>query len=285
MRFDLPGSAERTRAALDAARHIGNRYYESIAAGNLMRVWEDAGEWDELQRLGTELLAQSEDRPSAEILHFELGMVSAFRGDVEAAREHLARMIAWGESQNNQLRWLYAACRATIAVAAGEFAEALDSVAAAIAEIVEIDGPSSHVSRIGFPAAIHAALSLGRLADADALLALVAERPPGQVPPYLRAQLSRGDGLLAAARGESAAAESHLGAAIDGFGSLGFPYWLATAQTDLADLLARDGRAGEAGALLDQARVVFRRLGAAPALKRANAVLTGDASLQLDRDR
>jgi hypothetical protein len=43
-----------------------------------------------------------------------------------------------------------------------------------------------------------------------------------------------------------AAAESHFGAAIDGFASLGFPYWLATAQTDLADLLVHDGPAGSA---------------------------------------
>ncbi len=98
-------------------------------------------------------------------------------------------------------------------------------------------------------------------------------------------KLSRGYGLLAAARGEVAVAESHFGAAIEGFGSLGFPYWLATAQTDLADLLVHDERMAEARSLLDQARTVFSRLGAAPALQRAEAVLAGDASLQLGRDR
>ncbi len=188
-------------------------------------------------------------------------------------------------SQNNQLRWLYAACHATIAVAAGEFVDVLDLVARAIEEIVQTDGPSSHACRIGFPAAISAAVSLGRLADADALLSLLAERPPGHVPPYLRAQLSRGYGLLAAARGEVAAAESHFRAAIVGFGSLAFPYWLATVQTDLADLLVHDERVAEARSLLDQARAVFTRLDAAPALQRADAVLAGDASLQLGRDR
>jgi tetratricopeptide (TPR) repeat protein len=285
MRFDLPGSAERTRAALDTARRVGSRYYESIAAANLMRVWEDAGEWDELERLGSELLAHASDRPVAEILHFELAMVAAFRGDNEAAREHLAGMVAWSASQNNQLRWLYEACHATTAVAAGQFAAALDIVARALEEIVQTEGPSSHASRIGFPAAISAALSLGRLAAADGLLSLLAERPPGQVPPYLRAQISRGYGLLAAARGEVAAAESRLGAAIDGFTSLGFPYWLATAQTDLADLLVHDERGSECAALLDEARAVFRRLGATPALQRAEAVLASEAALRLGRDR
>jgi hypothetical protein len=285
MRFDLPGSAERTRAALDTARRVGSRYYESIAAANLMRVWEDAGEWDELERLGSELLAHTSDRPVAEILHFELAMVAAFRGDNDAAREHLAGMVAWSASQNNQVRWLYEACHATIAVAAGAFAAALDMVARAIEEIVQTEGPSSHASRIGFPAAIRAALSLGRLDDADDLLSLLAERPPGQVPPYLRAQISRGYGLLAAARGEVAAAESHLGAAIDGFAALGFPYWLATAQTDLADVLVHDKRAKECATLLDEARAVFRRLGATPALQRAEAVLASQAASRLGPDR
>jgi class 3 adenylate cyclase/tetratricopeptide (TPR) repeat protein len=272
-RFDLPGSAERTRAGLDTARRIGNRYHESIAAANLMRLWGDAGEWDELERFGTELLAQADARPGAEILHFELGIVAAFRGDIEAAREHLAGMAAWGASQNNQLRWLYAACHATIAVAASQFGDALEFAAGAIEEIVQTDGPSSNPSRVGFPAAVDATLALGRFAEAGHLLLLLAERPPGHVPPYLRAQLSRGQGLLAAAQGGAAAAESHYGAAIEGFRSLGFPYWLAMAQADLADLLVHNERVTEAASLVDEARAVFSRLGAAPALHRTEAIL------------
>src|SRR5581483_9129100 len=137
-------------------------------------------------------LEHSDDRPAAEILHLELGTLAAFRGDLDGAREHLARMAAWGASQNNQLRWLYGACDATIAVAAGDFAHALDVVGRDIEEIIQADGPSSQASRIGFPAAIGAALSLGRLGDVEHLLRLLAERPAGQLPPYLRAQLFRG---------------------------------------------------------------------------------------------
>ncbi len=278
-RFDLPGAAARTRDALDTARRIGSRYYESIAASNLMRVWEYSGAWDELERLGTELLAQSDDRPGAEMLHFELGILAAFRGHTEAAREHLARARSWRSSQNNQLRWTYAACHATIAVCAGEFADALDLVGETMEEIIQTEGPSSQASRIGFPAAIGAALSLGRLADADDLLSLLADRPRGHVPPYLRAHLIRGYGLLAAARGDVAAGESHLRAAIEQFGSLGFPYWVAAVQTDFAGVLIENQRAPEATSLLEEARAVFSRLGAAPALRQAEALLARDASL------
>ena len=222
-RFDLPGAAERSRDALDTARRVGSRYYESISASNLMRVWEFSGEWDELERLGTELLRQSDDRPGSEMLDFELGMLAGFRGDVEAAHDHLARIVSWRASQNNQLRWTYAACHAAIAVSAGESADAVDLLGGTIQEMVQTEGPSSQASRIGFPAATSAALSLGRLAEVDDLLSLMESRPPGHVPPYLRAQLARGRGLLAAARGEAAAAESHLGAAIEQLRIARFP--------------------------------------------------------------
>jgi hypothetical protein len=97
--------------------------------------------------------------------------------------------------------------------------------------------------------------------------------------------LSRGQGLLAAARGDLAAAESHLGEAIGGFASLGFPYWRATAQTELADLLVSGARAAEASSSLNEACAVFSRVGAAPALHRVEGLLADDAVLQLGRDR
>jgi tetratricopeptide (TPR) repeat protein len=284
-RFDLPGSAERAREALDTARRIGSRYYESLAASNLMRAWENAGEWDELQRLGTELLAGSDARPAAEPLHVELAILAALRGDIKTAGDHLARIAAWGTSQNNQLRWLHTACHATIAVAAGEFDDAIDVVTRAIEEIVLTDGPSSMASRIAYPAAIDAAMALRRLADADHLISLLAERPSGQVPPYLRAQLARGRGLLRRAEGDPTAAEAQLGAAIEGFRSVGFPYWLATAQTDLAEVLVEEKRVEQASPLLEEARAAFTRLGAAPALQRAEAVLARDGNVPLRTGR
>jgi hypothetical protein len=105
------------------------------------------------------------------------------------------------------------------------------------------------------------------------------------MPPYVRAQLSHSRGLVAAARGEAAAAESELRAAIDGFGSLGFPYWLASAQTELADLLVQDNRVSEARSLLDEARLAFGRLGAAPALERVEAILAREGTFSLQTGR
>jgi tetratricopeptide (TPR) repeat protein len=273
-RFDLPGSTERTEDALTTARRIGSRHYESLAASNLMRGWEYSGRWDQAERLGAELLGQSGDRPGAEALNFELGIVAALRGRLRAARGHLDGIASWRESASNERRWTHAAAEATVAVAGGDFASALELLLPTLAEIIKIEGPCSEASRIGFPPAITAAVSLGRLGDAANLLSLLAERP-GHVPPYLRAHLARGHGLVAAARGEVETAESHLGAAIATLASLGFPYWLAVVQTDLSGVLISEGRAAVARPLVDEAVVTLRRLNASPALQRAEDLATG----------
>src|SRR5262249_35045653 len=119
-RFDLPGSEDRAADALATARRIGSRYYESVAASHVMRVWEYAGQWDEVERLGLELLDGARERPGAEYLHLELALVASMRGDARRARERLAGMESWSRSEAKQPRWTHAACEATIALAAGD---------------------------------------------------------------------------------------------------------------------------------------------------------------------
>ena len=274
-RFDLPGGAQRTSDALTTARRIGSRYYESVAASNLMRGWEYAGAWDDVEQLGVELLEGARERPGAADLHFELALVNAARGEIHSAREHLDGMAAWHRSESNQPRWTYAGCEATIALAAGDPAGALELLSGRIGEIIAIEGPSSQASRISFPCALEAALELGRTDEAGELLSLLAQRPPGHVPPYLRAQVARGAGLLAAAAGDLATAEGQLRAAIERLAALAYPYWLARAQTDLASVLIDDHRAPEARVLLDEAITVLKDLRAAPALERAENLLAG----------
>ncbi len=88
----------------------------------------------------------------------------------------------------------------------------------------------------------------------------------------LRAQLARGRALIAAREGEHGCVESDLTSAIDGFRSLGYPYWLSRAQTDLAAWLAASGRGGELAALIAAAIATVEQLRAAPALARAHEV-------------
>jgi hypothetical protein len=240
-----------------------------------MRVWEYAGAWDDLERLGTELLDAARERPGAEYLHLELALVAASRGNTQSAREHLVGMTSWRHTEANEARWTFAACEATVALASGEAAAALDLLSDTIGQIISAEGASSQASRIGFPCALAAALALGRTDETVNLLALLSNLPPGHVPPFLRAQLARGEGLLAAAEADTPTAEAQFVAALDELRALGYPYWVARAQTDLAGLLIDDHRAAEARVLLDEAIAVLKDLRAMPALERAEDLLAG----------
>ena len=63
--------------------------------------------------------------------------------------------------------------------------------------------------------------------------------------------------------------------AISQMRELGYPYWLAVTQTDLAEWLIGQGRREEAEPLLEEAMDTFRSLRAAPALARAQSVAGG----------
>jgi hypothetical protein len=249
--------------------------YESVAASNLMRVWEYSGAWNQAERLGVDLLEGAPERPGAEYLHLELTLLAAARGDLATAREHFRGMAAWRHIESNEARWTYTACDATIALAAGDAAGALQLLSATIGEVISAEGVSSQASRIGFPCAIEAAFALGRIDEAERLLSLVAGEPLGHVAPFLRSQLARGFGLLAVARGDGSVAVEHFGVAIDTLGALGFPYWLACARIDLAGVLVDAARVDEARSLLEEATTTLTELGARPALARAEALMSG----------
>ena len=116
-----------------------------------------------------------------------------------------------------------------------------------------------------------------RLDDADALVALLADRPRGLVPPLLRAELARARALIAWVRDEPDGVEPGLRSAIDELAALGYPFWLARAQTDLAAWFTERGRSSEAASLVDEATGTLEQLGAAPALARARGVLAAEA--------
>jgi chaperonin cofactor prefoldin len=117
--------------------------------------------------------------------------------------------------------------------------------------------------------ALEATLIAGDVDEAQSLLAIVADAPPGHVPPYLRAQLSRYRALAAIARAVSTSQiEADLRSAADALRELGYLYWLARAQADLGRWLAGEGRSAEAEPMLSEAHEVLTELGALPDLER-----------------
>jgi hypothetical protein len=116
--------------------------------------------------------------------------------------------------------------------------------------------------------ALEAALAANRLDDATRLLALIGDAPKGHVPPYLRAQHTRYRALLAAANDDHDTVEADLRSAINVLTDLGYPYWRARTQADLATWLTTQNRPDEAQPLLTQAVDTFAALKAQPDLER-----------------
>jgi hypothetical protein len=130
-------------------------------------------------------------------------------------------------------------------------------------------GPSSEGTRLAWFDAVVAALELERRGDATALVDLLEDQPTGLVPPLLRSALEHARGLIGLRVGESP--EPHFRAAVAGLEKLGYPFWLARAQTDLGTWLAGQGRRDEARPLLDEAEGLRRDLGMASPLAPASA--------------
>jgi len=137
---------------------------------------------------------------------------------------------------------------------------------------IDTQGPAVEAVRDCWPHVLQAALALARHQDAHRIVSLLADRPPGHVPPYLRAHLARGRALLNAAEGRPDTVQADLQTAIDAFAKLAYPYWHAVTQTDLAAWHTDHHQPDQAGPLLEQAIAILTPLRAAPALTRAHAL-------------
>ena len=281
MLWDRPEAYRHIEAALSLTRRRGDRYGEGLVSGMLVQIHLWTGRWEELEELAAELAAQDDDRPSTPFGHTGLLLLCVHRGAGAQAAVHLDHISSWREREDADLRSVYEACQVLLSRVDGRPEEALEfglrTLEPAIAAVGLADG-----FRHAWPAVLGAAIDLGRLDDARQVLGVLADRPRGHVPPFLRAQLARGQALLAAAEGRHETVEAGLNAAIDGFAGLGYPHWLAITQTDLAAWLIDQDRRGEAEPLLEDAIAALTPLRAAPALDRAIA-LTGAPTGELAR--
>ncbi len=275
MTRDLAGAEEHARASLDLAQRSGLRWSETFAASNLMYVLTMAGRFEEVHQLETELLqAGGDERPGADEIHFRVACLEALRGAAVAAREHLAICRTWAESDDVQFRTMYAAAEAAISLADGDSHGALASARVSVDEAMRGGLGVAHESvRLAFPIALEAAIDPGYLGEADRIVELLTARPPGEVPPFLRAQVSRAKALLAGARGENEDVEENLVAAETTCRQLGYPYWTARAQLDRAEWLKGQDRPDESTRLAVEAAATFDTLGTVPLLIRARTLL------------
>jgi class 3 adenylate cyclase/tetratricopeptide (TPR) repeat protein len=278
MTRDLPGADEHCRTLLSLARRSGARGIESLAAENLIYALTMAGRFEEAYRLGTEVLqAGAGETPEASWLHCQLAVLDALRGDVERARGHFESCGDMTARDDAQDRAMYATAESAVALAGGTFPSALGAALRAFDEFVSGGLPLAHESiRQSFPDAIDAALAMGDLKEAERLVELIASRPPGEIPPFLRAQVLRSQALIRAARGEHDEVEAALLAVGAQFQSLNYPYWSARVQLDLAEWLTHQGREGEGKTRAGEAAAAFERLEVFSMLHKARALAESD---------
>jgi class 3 adenylate cyclase/tetratricopeptide (TPR) repeat protein len=275
MTRDLPGAEEHAAAGLALARRWGSRVQEANTACNLMYVLTIGGRFEEAYRLGNDVLQYASDENSSFTqIHMRLAILDSHRGDTESARQHLAQSSAAAESDDVQNRAGYASTESGVALAEENFPLALKAALRAIdGGLRDGLGLAHEVVRLGFPDAIDAAMAIPDLGELKRLVDLLASRPPGEVPPFLRAQILRARSLLKAASGIDEGVEEGLVSAEKAFFDMGYPYWTARAQLDQAEWLARKDQTSEAHGRASLAAVTFEQLGTRPMLSRARALL------------
>ena len=267
---DIPGAVEATEESLVACQRVGDRANELINASNLMWALILAGRWDEVRPAGTSIMPEGEPlSENAEIAHTRLTLLAALQGDLDEARKSCARLDILRESEDTELRGMGHASTITLALAEGRLEDVLELGSALLREAISSGDASGEAVRQVWPDTLDAAFALGRLDVAEEMIELLSSQPRGAPPPFLRAELLHARGRLAAARGNHETAERFLRGAVEAFTALGYPYWLARGQIALAASLIGLGRAADAAPLVASAVSVFDRLGAAPALERA----------------
>ncbi len=122
--------------------------------------------------------------------------------------------------------------------------------------------------KIALVRAAEAALDLGDVDRVDDLLGMVRAARPGQVTPWLRAQVARLSARMSAAAGQHEAVEPSFEVAEAGLRDLGTPFDLAVTLTEHAEWLVARGRQDQARPPLAEAREIFERLRARPWIER-----------------
>jgi predicted ATPase/class 3 adenylate cyclase len=260
---------------LELARRVGDRFWELASLTGSIPTLVALGRWDEAlaraeEARGAEELAALES--AAQELLF-MTSLHVRRGDVGEATL-LVESMQWSSTAED---WQF---RAEYALELAEVLRANDRPTEALAESEKVLATRSEL-RVGLTnpymkralvQAGEAALDLGASDRAHELLEIARVAQPGQVTPWLRAQVARLSARVSAAAGEHDAVEPGFEVAEAGFRDLSTPFDLAVALTEHAEWLLARGQRDKAGPLRAEALDIFERLQARPWLTRLGPV-------------
>jgi hypothetical protein len=257
---DSPEADEANRRSLALARRLGDRSFERYVGGNMIYRLLLTGDWEGIDALVEEIMGGTGETGEEFFVNQRLIHLAVFRGELDSATEHIERQDAGQDATDFEFELIARAAESAVFLAQGRHAEAHDRALGVLDETPRV-GATHESIRTAWPLAVEAALASGRLESAAALIEEMERRPPGLVPPLLRAELHRNRSLLALARGEDGPIEEDLGAAIALYETLEYPYLLARTRNDLGEWLTKVGRREEAAEHLESARVALARLG------------------------
>jgi hypothetical protein len=198
------------------------------------------------------------------------------RGQTAEARAALDEYEE-SESEDVQTRAAWHTKNAAVCRAENNLEGALSSAMIAFEARVDL-GPAAPMTKDGFVEACETLFEMGDLDRIQGLLDIVGGWRPGEITPYMRAQLDRVGGRLEIARGKDPS--SGMTAALQTFNELSMSFWAAATSLELAEWLLSEGRNAEAAPLVEESRKIFQELGAKPWLERLDSCGALDAIAQ-----
>jgi class 3 adenylate cyclase/tetratricopeptide (TPR) repeat protein len=261
----LPGADTHAAAALDLARLTGDRATEALLLANADTRLLNAGRWDEINPPGDD----TENVMLADMMYRAHAHIAAARG--EDPQPYLEPLLHRLDSDDPTIAAAIRHDLASVALQQGRLRDALTDALLAYERGLAAWGFG--VASSALVTAIEAAIRLGELDEAERLLALITDRPPGHVQPSVRAAAAHQRARANAARGRHDECDADFQYAEAILDELGYAYDLADARHWHATWLADHHRNDEAIDLATQAADTYTRLRAAPALTRTRELL------------
>jgi tetratricopeptide (TPR) repeat protein len=270
---------ELTESMLELSRRKGDRASELTALLGMTTPLVALGRWDEAVRYVEEAQAAEElEALRAAIDVMELVPIRVRRGDIQGARHALDMARKRADAHQSETRTRIGSAEVELLNAEGGHAEALALAEQLLEALPKLGLPDLGIKH-SIAHGVAAALELGELDAADAMLAIVRAARPGMVSPELRGHLARLDARLSALRGRHDAVEAGFEAAAATFHELGAPFEEGVSLCEFAEWLEGQGRPDDAATAALEARTLFERLGARPWLERVRPLLAAASSL------
>ena len=271
---ELVALAERQ---VDAARRAGSRAWELSVLTDSLGALVRLGRWDQAvaraqEARGAEELASQEWSAGALV---QLAPLYVCRGQLGEAWNLLGSQAELEASQSWETRFGYSMNTSQVLLLEGRSAEALAKLGPVLATRKELGlGLSSGVVKRVLAIATEAALDLGDLGRVDELLGFVGSARPGQITPWLKAQLARLTAKADDLRGDQGSVEAGFRVAEDGFRGLGAVFDLGVVLTEHAEWLVGHDHLNEAEATRGEAKKIWEQLRASLWLERLDRLPT-----------